>query len=73
MMEINGCLQTEFKVKWRTWHNCGAGRGESCWGNTDYEGDGKALWGAHPEKVYARALTFVCNLASCFSSRLVCL
>lgn len=29
--------------------------------------------GAHPGEVYARVLTFVCNLASCFSSRLVCL
>lgn len=36
-------------------------------------GGSRSLWGMLVGKLQQGSLTFVCNLASCFSSRLVCL
>lgn len=49
----------------RLWGRSGRGSGKV--------GGSRSLWGMLVGKLQQGSLTFVCNLASCFSSRLVCL
>lgn len=55
----------------------GAGECGSLWGRggrgSGKVGGSRSLWGMLVGKLQQGSLTFVCNLASCFSSRLVCL